>query len=97
VALTGGALPSTHLDPEPDLTTADVLYLNEIRHAAVDLNTPAESLNLIAAGHDTCASLGKGTTVSAAVKTVLQRFYPISRAWSSSPRSTATARSTPSS
>ncbi|WP_410570656.1 DUF732 domain-containing protein [Amycolatopsis sp. cmx-4-61] len=42
----------------------------------VDLNTPAASLNLIAAGRDTCASLGKGTTVSAAVKTVLKRFYP---------------------
>ncbi|MFI5593478.1 DUF732 domain-containing protein [Amycolatopsis sp. NPDC051758] len=74
IVLASCATSPTH--PDPDISTADVLYLNEIRHAAVELNTPAASFNVIAAGRDTCASLGTGTTVSAAVKTVLQRFYP---------------------
>jgi hypothetical protein len=76
MTLAGCAVPFTDTSPEPDLSTADVVYLNEIRHAAVDLKTEAASYKLIEAGRATCASLGKGTTLPAAVKSLLEQFYP---------------------
>lgn len=76
VTLSGCGLLSPRQEPAPDLTVADVLYLTELRHADVELKTPAASVDYTRAGRDTCASLEKSKSVPAVAKPLVSSFYP---------------------
>ncbi|MCK2240006.1 MULTISPECIES: DUF732 domain-containing protein [unclassified Crossiella] len=57
----------------PELTTPDVLYLNELQHGDVDSH-PIDIR--IARGRDTCVSLDKRATVPGAVNALRRDFFP---------------------
>lgn len=77
VALSGIVLSGcSQQEPAPELTTADVLYLTDLRRADVEFNSVEESTGRIRAGRDTCTSLDKTKTVPGAVKPLLTDFYP---------------------
>jgi hypothetical protein len=63
-------------NPYPDLTTADVLYLNELQQAGYTVNTPASAAGLIRTAKGTCAALDTGTAVAAASKELAEHIGP---------------------
>lgn len=76
MALAGCSVLGSAPDPNLNLTTADVVYLDDLGHSDFSLNSSAASMSLITDGRNTCAALNKGETVPAAVKALLGHYYP---------------------